>query len=332
MMRPLFGPLLSLLLLSACGPSSGPEAEPPAEQWRSSPSSLAGTTVCPIGNFRCVDVTIPEQGTGVPLDGRVYAPPTTAVGPFPLIGLLPGGGVTLDSVEWAATRLVASGYVVVSVTPQFGAQTGSYNLALKGALDFMFSSSNPFATATNRNLVGAAGWSIGARTLTQTQAEDPRLDAIVAWDNLAVRPSGDEGTPSACQSGRIPSGPTVVPRVPALGQASDSCTPYLQPVDSKKTAWAHWRAAGVPSMEVVLANSNHALWSASGSAANWDKAHYYTRAWFDRFLKGDTSATARLLERSNVLGQSLSQVLSTQFRSAAFLDGRDCADLRAACP
>lgn len=52
---------------------------------------------------------------------------------------------------------------------------------------------------------------------------------------------------------------------------------------------------------------------------------YYTRAWFDRFLRRDTSATRRLLARK-VLGQTRAQLFSETFRSAAFLDGLDCPD------
>jgi hypothetical protein len=84
-------------------------------------------------------------------------------------------------------------------------------------------------------------------------------------------------------------------------------------------------------MEVVFAGSSHFFWSSTSQAATHDLAHYYTLAWFDRWVKGDQGATARLLARTNVVGKALTDVLSTKFTSAAFLDGRDCANLRDAC-
>jgi hypothetical protein len=61
-----------------------------------------------------------------------------------------------------------------------------------------------------------------------------------------------------------------------------------------------------------------------------DLSHHYTRAWFDRWLKGDSAATTRLLART-VSGQPVETVLSGSFRSAAAFDGRTCADLRERC-
>lgn len=51
---------------------------------------------------------------------------------------------------------------------------------------------------------------------------------------------------------------------------------------------------------------------------------------FDRWLRGDRTATTRLLART-VAGQPVEQVLSSRFRSAAAVDGRNCPDLRRAC-
>jgi hypothetical protein len=84
--------------------------------------------------------------------------------------------------------------------------------------------------------------------------------------------------------------------VPALGQASETC-PEL-PGRAKLTAFERWRQAGVPAMQVVFAGATHFWWSAQASAAQHDVAHAYTRAWFDRWLKADSSATARLLGRT----------------------------------
>jgi hypothetical protein len=99
--------------------------------------------------------------------------------------------------------------------------------------------------------VGVAGWSLGARALTRTQAEDERVDAMVAWDNLAVSETGDAGSP-ACRN--VPQ-PVRPPRVPALGLASESC--FDKPADAKLTAFDHWREGGIPVMQLVFARATH---------------------------------------------------------------------------
>jgi hypothetical protein len=232
-------------------------------------------------------------------------------------------------VEWAALRLARAGYVVATVRPATATPL-AYSEAARIEIDYMLSPASPFAAETDARRVGAAGWSLGARALSKNQAEDTRIDAIVAWDNLATSEAGDAGSPSVCQTGRLLTGPARSPRVPSLGQASDQCA-TSQPRESKKTAYDAWRAAGVPAMELVFANSSHFFWSSMSSEATHELAHHYTLAWFDRWVKNDQSATARLLSRAGSAGKPLADVLSTRFTSAAFLDGRDCPDLRAAC-
>jgi dienelactone hydrolase len=244
-----------------------------------------------------------------------------------VLSLLPGGGAQIASVAWAAERLAASGYVVVVTLPASGGSTQAYHLAAVSGIDFLQSAANPYRANTDTGRVGVAGYSLGARALSRTQAEDARVAALVAWDNLAVSENGDAGSP-ACQ--HVP-GPLRAPRVPALGQASETC-PGL-PADAKLTAFEHWRQAGVPAMQVVFAGATHFWWSAQASGAQHDVAHAYTRAWFDRWLKADSAATARLLGRAapGLPSRATAEVLSARFRSAAALDGRACPDVRAGC-
>jgi hypothetical protein len=151
--------------------------------------------------------------------------------------------------------------------------------------------------------------------------------ALVAWDNLAVNETGDAGSPNSV--GSVPAS-TRRPRVLALGQASDFCGPPGETAEAKKTAYEAWRAAGQPAMQVVLAGSSRFVWGTQGvGTARQAQALFYTQAWFDRWLKGDAAATARLLARK-IDGVGLDQVLSTRFRSAAAFDGRNCPDLRSA--
>ncbi|MFY8121703.1 MAG: SUMF1/EgtB/PvdO family nonheme iron enzyme, partial [Burkholderiaceae bacterium] len=272
------------------------------------------------------DVTIPQQDGGS-LQARLVAP-LPATGPYPALSLLPGGGAPIDSVAWAADGLARAGYVVIVTQPASGGSLAAYDTAARSGIDFLLSSANPFAAATRGDRVGVAGWSLGARALSRTQDEDARVSALVAWDNLALNETGDAGSPN-CSGSNPPS--TRRPRVPALGQASDFCGPPAETVETKKTAYEGWRAAGQPVMQVVLAGSSHFVWGTQGSGtARQAQALYYTQAWFDRWLKDDTGAGARLLARS-VDGVAVEQVLSTRFRSAAAFDGRNCPDLRTAC-
>jgi hypothetical protein len=58
---------------------------------------------------------------------------------------------------------------------------------------------------------------------------------------------------------------------------------------------------------------------------------YYTRAWFDLWLRHDPSAVGRLTA-STVLGAPRADIMSTKFRSAISLPGlAPCNDLRAGC-
>jgi dienelactone hydrolase len=259
-----------------------------------------------------------QHGGGTTLSAMIYAP-NVAAGSFPIISMLPGGGAPISSVEWAATRLAASGYVVVITQPQFGGSPASYNLAARSGIDFLSSTANPFLAITDTTKVGAAGWSLGARALSRTQEEDLRVQAIVAWDNLARSESGDLGSPS----GPMTPNPLRTPRVPALGQASDTNPNQSVDPNAKINAFQWWRQHNVPSMQVVFRDTNHFFWSgAASSSANHDLSHYYTQAWFDRWLKNDAAATDRLLSAS-VLNRPIGDILSDSFTSAAYLDGND---------
>ena len=300
-------------------------------------TSTTQSPVSPVSSVACAGdgaavrtttVSVPARGGGRVLSAQLWAPDAARqTAPCPVVSLLPGGGAAITSVAWAAERLAASGYVVIVTLPSAGASTDAYHVAAVSGIDFLQSSANPYRASADTGRVGVAGWSLGARALTRTQAEDARVDALVAWDNLAVSETGDGGSP-ACDN--VP-GPLRAPRVPALGQASETCPD--RPADAKLTAFERWRAAGVPAMQVVFAGATHFVWSAAATGAQHDLAHAYTRAWFDRWLKGDTTATARLLGRTapGLASRAASDVLSARFRSAAAFDGRRCADLRAGC-
>jgi dienelactone hydrolase len=277
------------------------------------------------GVIRTQSATIPQRGSGT-LNAKIFAPDAALqTAPCPLITMLPGGGAEITSVEWAAQLLAADGYVVIITKPQTGGSLNDYNTAAISGIDYLISNANPYLSSTDTDAIGAAGWSLGARILSRTQEEDRRISAIVAWDNLAVSEAGDLGSPACTNQ------PTTVrtPRVPALGQASDTCIDG-RTAEAKKIGFNRWRQFSQPTMQVVFRGSNHFWWSTAASQAQHNLTHYYTRNWFDRWLKGDLTATSRLLSRT-VNNSPLETVLSQTFYSAAFFDGYNCDDLRTGC-
>ena len=319
------------VLLAACGGTVSPGlTEPPTgPTGPTGPTPPTRAVACGGvgGPIRSAAVTVTERGTGASLPARAFAPaPALLTGPCPIVSLLPGGGADITSVSWAAERLAASGYVVVVTLPSSGASTAAYHSAAVSGIDFLQSTANPYRADSDTGRVGVAGWSLGARSLTRTQEEDARVDALVAWDNLAVRESGDEGSPACTFTGTA----VRTPRVPALGQASETC--LGEAPDVKLRAFEHWRAAGVATMQVVFRDATHFWWGGPGTEAQRALSHAYTRAWFDRWLKGDSTMTAALLGPTvPFMGTSAASVLSSRFRSAAAFDGRRCTDVRLGC-
>jgi hypothetical protein len=273
-----------------------------------------------------IDLMIPSGGSAIA--ARLFSP-AGATTPLPGLSLLPGGGASISSVEWAAVGLARSGYVVVITLPSSGGSLAAYHQAAVSGLDFLVSSANPVRSIINANALGVAGWSLGARALSRTQEEDPRVKALVAWDNLATYETGDLGAPNC-----MGSSPTQrrTPRVPAMGQASDFCGPPGATPETKKVAFEWWRMNQQPTMQVVFAQSTHFVWGSPGAGTPTQAlALAYTTAWFDRWLKNDLTATARLLSRY-IGGVPIANALSPTYRSAASFDGVICADLRQACP
>jgi hypothetical protein len=279
--------------------------------------------------------------------------------------------------HWSARDLAGHGYIAVSIDPQGVGrsetfprasdgchvpdapdakavcdgvpfqQAGNYVDALQSGIDFVSSKRNPWRAHTDAKRVGIAGHSLAARAASYLQGIDKRVDAVVAWDNLASDLQGDNGSASgggvagALIGGELPGpGEAVTPRVPALGESNDnpgSTQPTNNDPEIKKSGFAIWRKAGIASMEVSFAKSGHLDWAQAPSNSTAAKKEelklfeYYTRAWFDRWLQGDHDATTRLLART-VDGSAVGDILSSKWHSAAAFDGHDCADFRTACP
>ena len=311
-------------------------------------------------------ICFPSKQSGAQLRAYLVVPKNidTLRGPLPVVVISPGSsGIAFARYYlWSARDLAGHGYIALVVDPQGNGRSEivgdptrcgasgcpgvpaqnafNYVDALQSATDFVFTRGHPWLQKADLTKIGLAGHSLSSRAANYLQGVDDRIDAVVAWDNLASTLEGDVGTPSGGGScgqligGQIPGASIpVTPRVPTMGQASDAigtCNPTNSDPDIKKAGYFHWRQAGVPSMQVVFLGSAHGDWAQSRNSVELQlqSFEYYTRNWFDLYLKGDQSAAARLLA-TEVLGQKLEQVMSANFRSAAFVPAAkaDCDDL-----
>jgi hypothetical protein len=251
---------------------------------------------------------------------------------------------------WGAQALVRAGYVVMTFDPRGqgrsdnrtpDGQQGSnanpdvFATNLIDAIDFFRSTPsapyepnegddrettphNPLWERIDHDRLGAIGHSLGARGVSVVQGvepwpgtgEDNPIDAIVAWDNLALSEGGGGGDGGLA-------GFALTPRVPAMGQAGDyflAPAPHTSPPDpdEKRQGYLTWVEAGVPSYQLIIEGGTHFEWSLlptfpatawePGGEGGWGNplARHYTVAWLDRWLKqagepGYDDADARLL-------------------------------------
>ncbi|MHB8669534.1 MAG: alpha/beta hydrolase family protein [Acidimicrobiales bacterium] len=214
--------------------------------------------------------------------------------------------------------------------------------ALESGIAFLLSARDPLRSRVDPTAIGAAGHSEGAGIVSYMQEVDHRIRAIVAWDNLNSSTTGDHGDANCTNKPTTP----IVPEVPALGEASETCLgsardpfpAYANDPDLKLPGFDAWRSHRMPTMEVVFAGTQHLDFGQSaydssghltGSEAQLYDFEWFTRAWFDLWLRHDPAAYRRLLSRS-VGGASLASVISSRYRSAAYLPAArvDCADIR----
>jgi dienelactone hydrolase len=200
---------------------------------------------------------------------------------------------------------------------------------------------NPFWSLFDRDRVGLAGHSYGAAGVSYVGQLDPRVDAIVAWDNLskptpgngsASFPPGAKDCPAHPEDRVDPSkdlaawAPTAKP---ALGMAADYFLPptpntseppsrehcdavaerYAQgeqparedATGCKSLASKVYSKYGVDTGELVIRGGSHLDFSFISNPAfgatlrGADMIDWYTTAWFDKYVKRDPTADARLL-------------------------------------
>ena len=221
---------------------------------------------------------------------------------------------------------------------------------------------NPFYKLIDRRRIGIAGHSLGAAGVSFVGQEDPRVDAIVAWDNLGNSASA---SPPSCTSAPDTRNPVPITK-PALGMSNDyflTPEPYTSDPDpqSHDAGFLAYQQAGVDSMQVNTRGGTHYEYSflpgntlpypfGTATLRGEDIAAWYTTAWMDRYVKcqGDAACKAdadkRLLTdrwRNDALGGQVDtahdpNLYSFYLRSRYDLRKGDgthviCADMRKGC-
>jgi dienelactone hydrolase len=228
---------------------------------------------------------------------------------------------------------------------------------------------DPLSAMVDASRVGIAGHSLGAAAVSFIGQEDPRVDAIVAWDNLSAPDAGPFGIPSCASAPETRQVPPITK--PALGISNDygivplplnyDTTPGALTVDpdpdQKSAAFDAYRAANTDSGELVIRGGCHeesafipgsvtGPWPLGcGTLRGGDLIAWYTTAWFDKYVKGDATADSRLLTerwRDDPRGGAVDlahdpNLFSFYFHSPLDIGlaggGRaSCSDLRAGCP
>ncbi|MGI9185886.1 MAG: alpha/beta hydrolase, partial [Solirubrobacteraceae bacterium] len=168
---------------------------------------------------------------------------------------------------------------------------------------------NPFWSHLDTGHVGLAGHSLGAAAVSYIGQLDPRVKAIVAYDDLSdtTKPGSlsNFGSTISCPSGSS-KWPSPIPVTkPALGMTDDyglAPMPFTSPPDptTKLGPSRSLSAAGVDTGELVVRGGTHYEYSYIPNPAfgathrGMDMATWYLLAWFDKYLKHDPTADARL--------------------------------------
>jgi hypothetical protein len=247
--------------------------------------------------FRYVATTVSGLAT------EIYAPctPSTCTGtpaelprvepPFAAVVGLHGGGSNKELHWWSSQSMAEAGYISVA----FDGATDTGNVVR--VLDWLFATPanptadgewNPFWEEFDREPIGIAGHSIGGDAAGIVASQDARVATVVFWDRAGL---------------------TALPelhRTPALSMISDYgcpaplvCPPEPRtekpdPADRglKTSDFDRFRAAGRDAMQIGLRATLHFDWVPSGLSGNrYGELMniYYMRAWYDRYVRGDTN-------------------------------------------
>jgi dienelactone hydrolase len=328
---------------------------------------------------------------GATLRGHVFAPPARAKRPragYPAVVITDGSVQGYEELYfWAAEDLAEAGYVVMTYDVQGqgdsdlagedcpGECTGipyqqdwNFHQGAEDSLNAFLSDRNPYLDLVDRRRVGLAGHSLGAAAVSHVGQCDKRVRAIVAWDNLrAIEGCDGIEIPAKHRSDELDT--------PALGIANDylfNTQPTFSPPDpqAKAAGYEQLKAEGTDTMSVVLRGATHLEYTyvplvLPASQRGERFASYYTRAWFDRYLKGDRKADRRLTAKTfdgsidgsaigtgeydhlaaaqrptdryagnvphTIAGIEVANAVSFYYTSQYALGGRRCDDMRAGC-
>lgn len=216
---------------------------------------------------------------------------------------------------------------------------------------------NPFAKILDPSRIGLVGHSYGAAGVSYVGQADPRVSAIVAYDNLGGADPKREigrGTPKDCPADPSQREPAPYTK-PALGLSADYnvTIPHTSDPDplAKSTASLAYSKAGAETGQIIIRGGTHLDFSFLSNPAfpatlrGADLIAWYTIAWMDKYVKGDSDADRRLLThrwRRDGAGAQVDPTgdpnnLSFYYRSRLDIrltDGRRfrCEDLRSGCP
>ncbi len=165
---------------------------------------------------------------------------------------------------------------------------------------------NPLYGLIDPTRIGLIGQSLGAGAVSYIGQIDPRVDAIVGMDNLSSPAAQNLGSGIACASGAGPRPAQPPVTKPGLGISNDyGLTPQPNTAepdpDGKTTGSKSLSGKGVDSMEVVIRGGTHyegafiPNMAFGGTLRGNDLEAWYLVAWFDKYVKGDPTADARLL-------------------------------------
>jgi dienelactone hydrolase len=223
-----------------------------------------------------------------------------------------------DGTEDAINFMVSSAAEPYRPVPSCNTGTshaGKQVERVKAGLDTAY---NPFWKLLDSSQIGLAGHSYGAAGVSYVAQWDPRVKAVVAWDNLGSSAPkgapvpGTGGTSSTIGEQGCPANPaarTTVPITkPGLGISADYGLPPLPnlslPDPNGKSTFSHvYTKAGIDSGEIIIRGGSHLdfsfipLLALGASLRGPDITDWYTTAWFDKYLKHQRSADARLLSQ-----------------------------------
>ena len=259
---------------------------------------------------------------GATLRGHVFIPPASV--PRPKDGY-PGVVITDGSIQayeelyfWAAQDLASKGYMAMTYDVQGQGDSDlfpesctpddcpgvpyqqDYNFfqGAEDSLTFFLSTANPYADVLDRDRIGLAGHSLGARAVSVVGQCDKRVRAIVAWDNLsAIENCSGVTIPAQYRSDKLL-------HAPALALTNDylfNTQPQPDAPDphSKDAGYQQVAKAGLDAQIVTFRGATHLTYTYiplvfQANELSERMASYYTTAWFDRHLRDDPSAFTRL--------------------------------------